>query len=173
MKRNPRKLAWTKSFRKAHAKEMTVDTTLTFAARRNVPVRYNRELVATTLVAMKRVEEIRQRRERVFYRKRMEGNTARSLEEDRKLVEENQHLLPPGERYVQENKMEMEEDMEQDEEMQIADRIAEENEMDFEEEDEDGESGEESDEEEILQPVKIKSRLPRAKMTVKGGIELD
>ncbi|KAI7107013.1 hypothetical protein KC352_g36804, partial [Hortaea werneckii] len=37
MKRNPRKLAWTKSFRRAHGKEMTVDSTLQFAQRRNVP----------------------------------------------------------------------------------------------------------------------------------------
>ena len=94
MKRNPRKLAWTKSFRSAHGKEMTVDSTLTFAARRNVPVRYNRELVATTLKAMKRVSEIRQRRERAFYKKRMEGNKERIKAEDRKLVAENSHLLP-------------------------------------------------------------------------------
>jgi len=94
MKRNPRKLKWTKAFRKSAGKEMVVDSTLTFAARRNVPVRYNRDLVATTLKAMQRVSEIRQRRERVFYKKRMEGNKERQKAADRKLVEENQHLLP-------------------------------------------------------------------------------
>lgn len=95
MKRNPRKLAWTKSYRAAHGKEMTVDSTLAFAARRNVPVRYNRDLVAKTLQAMQRVEEVRQRRERLFYKERMKGNKERQLAADRKLVEENQHLLPP------------------------------------------------------------------------------
>ncbi|KAK5685202.1 ATPase-activating ribosome biosynthesis protein [Elasticomyces elasticus] len=95
MKRNPRKLAWTKSFRRAHGKEMTVDSTLQFAQRRNIPVRYNRELVATTLQAMQRVSEIRARRERQFYKNRMRGNKAKQLEADRKLVAENQHLLPP------------------------------------------------------------------------------
>ncbi|KAH9832418.1 Ribosome biogenesis protein RLP24 [Teratosphaeria destructans] len=95
MKRNPRKLAWTKSFRRAHGKEMTVDSTLRFAQRRNVPVRYNRELVATTLQAMQRVSEIRAKRERQFYKNRMKGNKAKQLEADRKLVAENQHLLPP------------------------------------------------------------------------------
>ena len=94
MKRNPRKLAWTKAFRKSAGKEMVVDSTLTFAARRNVPVRYNRDLVATTLKAMERVSEIRQRRERVFYKKRMAGNKEREKEANRKLVEENEHLLP-------------------------------------------------------------------------------
>ena len=95
MKRNPRKLGWTKAFRRAHNKEMTVDSTLQFAQRRNVPVRYNRELVQKTLRAMERVEEVRRRRERQFYRNRMRGNKERELEADRKLVAENQHLLPP------------------------------------------------------------------------------
>ncbi|KAJ4319543.1 ATPase-activating ribosome biosynthesis protein [Neodidymelliopsis sp. IMI 364377] len=100
MKRNPRKLAWTKSFRRAHGKEMTVDSTLAFAQRRNIPVRYNRDLVNTTLKAMSRVTEIRARRERAFYKARMRGNKQRQREEDRKLVEENQHLLPPSERFA-------------------------------------------------------------------------
>jgi large subunit ribosomal protein L24e len=94
MKRNPRKLKWTKAFRKSAGKEMVVDSTLTFAARRNVPVRYNRDLVATTLKAMQRVSDIRQRRERVFYKKRMEGNKEREKAANRKLVAENEHLLP-------------------------------------------------------------------------------
>jgi large subunit ribosomal protein L24e len=100
MKRNPRKLAWTKAFRRAHGKEMTVDSTLAFAARRNVPVRYNRDHVAKTLRAMSRVGEIRNRRERQFYKGRMKDNRSIQREADRKLVAENQHLLPPEERDV-------------------------------------------------------------------------
>ncbi|KAF2728006.1 hypothetical protein EJ04DRAFT_478072 [Polyplosphaeria fusca] len=102
MKRNPRKLGWTKAFRKAHGKEMTVDSTLQFAQRRNVPVRYNRDLVQTTLKAMSRISEIRARRERAFYKARMRGNKARERAENRKIVEENQHLLPPSERWATE-----------------------------------------------------------------------
>ncbi|SPQ25066.1 c6590750-c888-414a-9db8-ffbbcee9c56f [Thermothielavioides terrestris] len=94
MKRNPRKLKWTKAYRKNAGKEMVVDSTLQFAARRNVPVRYNRELIAKTLKAMERISEIRSRRERVFYKKRMAGKRARELAAARKLVSENQHLLP-------------------------------------------------------------------------------
>ncbi|KAK9240451.1 ribosomal protein L24e-domain-containing protein [Lipomyces kononenkoae] len=96
MKRNPRKVRWTKAFRKAAGKEMVVDSTLTFAARRNVPVRYNRELVAVTLKAMQRVAEIRTKRERAFYKNRMRGNRAKQREEDRKLVAENEELLKQG-----------------------------------------------------------------------------
>lgn len=94
MKRNPRKLKWTKAFRKCAGKEMVVDSSLTFAARRNIPVRYNRTLIAKTLQAMKRISEIRQKRERVFYKKRMEGNRERNKELNRKLVETQSHLLP-------------------------------------------------------------------------------
>ena len=92
-RRNPRKLRWTKAFRKAAGKELAVDSTLTFAQRRNVPVRYNRELVATTLKAMSRIEEIRQRRERAFYKNRMKGNKERDFLRDKKLVESNPELL--------------------------------------------------------------------------------
>ncbi|KAI6779405.1 Ribosome biogenesis protein-like protein [Emericellopsis cladophorae] len=94
LKRNPRKLKWTKAFRKAAGKELTVDSTLAFGARRNIPIRYDRDLVQKTLKAMERVSEIRARRERVFYKNRMKGNKARELARARRLVAENEHLLP-------------------------------------------------------------------------------
>ncbi|KAF7792953.1 hypothetical protein EIP86_004056 [Pleurotus ostreatoroseus] len=71
MKRNPRKVRWTKAFRKAAGKEMTIDSTIDFEKRRNVPVRYNRELVETTVKAMKRISEIKSRREHAFWKHRM------------------------------------------------------------------------------------------------------
>ncbi|KAI7278098.1 Ribosome biogenesis protein [Hortaea werneckii] len=148
MKRNPRKLAWTKSFRRAHGKEMTVDSTLQFAQRRNVPVRYNRELVATTLQAMQRVGEIRARREKQFYQNRMKGNRAKQLEADRKLVEENQHLLPPQYRDQVEKVLEAEPEAEKEE-------------MEEMEEDE-----EELDPEELEQEAKVEAKKQKA---VKGG----
>lgn len=73
---------------------MTVDSTLQFAARRNIPVRYDRNLVSATLKAMRRVSEIRARRERVFFKNRMAGNKERVRAANRKLVAENEHLLP-------------------------------------------------------------------------------
>ncbi|KAJ7709833.1 ribosomal protein L24e-domain-containing protein [Mycena rosella] len=71
MKRNPRKVRWTKAFRKAAGKEMTIDSTIDFEKRRNIPVRYDRELVQTTLKVMKRVGEIKKRRELAFFKNRM------------------------------------------------------------------------------------------------------
>lgn len=73
---------------------MTIDSTLAFAARRNIPVRYNRDLVENTVKAMERIEEIKAKRQRAFYKKRMEGNNERQRLEDAKLVAENEHLLP-------------------------------------------------------------------------------
>ena len=73
---------------------MVVDTTLQFAQRRNIPVRSNRELTEKVLQSMKRVGEIRLKRERVFYKNRMAGNKERRRLADRKLVAENEHLLP-------------------------------------------------------------------------------
>ena len=43
---------------------------------------------------MERVAEIRAKRERVFYKNRMKGNKQREKDANRKLVAENEHLLP-------------------------------------------------------------------------------
>ncbi|KAH3899128.1 probable Ribosome biogenesis protein RLP24 [Saccharomycodes ludwigii] len=123
-RRNPRKLKWTKAFRKAAGKELAVDSTLTFAQRRNVPVRYNRELVATTLKAMSRIEEIRQKRERAFYKNRMRGNKERDFLRDKELIERNAELLNMREveltkQAEKEAKMELEDEQSEDEEMDI------------------------------------------------------
>ncbi|GAQ39141.1 ATPase-activating ribosome biosynthesis protein [Aspergillus tubingensis] len=97
-KRQPRRVKWTKAGRAAKGKEMIVDSSLVlsqFAKKRNVPVKYDRNLVAATIKAMERVEEIRQRRERVFTKRRLAGKLARDRkrEADRKVVMEGEHLI--------------------------------------------------------------------------------
>lgn len=149
-RRNPRKLRWTKAFRKAAGKELVVDSTLTFAARRNVPVRYNRELVATTLKAMSRIEEIRQKRERAFYKNRMRGNKERQMAADRKLVEQNPELLRMRDVELRRRaeKLAKKAQQESDDEM-----------MDVESEsEEEEESEEESEEEAVKQKVALKAK---------------
>lgn len=93
MKRNPRKMRWTKAFRKAAGKEMTVDSTFEFEKRRNVPVRYDRELMATTVRTVRRVQEIRARRERLHYRLRQKGKAERETNEALKQVQQSADLL--------------------------------------------------------------------------------
>jgi large subunit ribosomal protein L24e len=71
MKKNPRKTRWTKAFRKVAGKEMVLDSTFEFEKRRNRPQKYDREKMAVTLRAMKKVAEIKEKRERNFIKKRI------------------------------------------------------------------------------------------------------
>ncbi|TEB36379.1 hypothetical protein FA13DRAFT_1623904 [Coprinellus micaceus] len=87
MKRNPRKVRWTKAFRKAAGKEMTIDSTIDFEKRRNVPVRYDRELVQTTIKAMRRIQEIRTKRERAFFKNRMAVARAKQKAHRKKMLD--------------------------------------------------------------------------------------
>lgn len=98
MKRQPRKLKWTKTHRALHGKEMIVDQNLLlsqFAKRRNAPVKYDRNLMAATLKAMERIEEIRAKRERVFTRRRLSGKAQREKKrmEDLKVIATGEHLI--------------------------------------------------------------------------------
>ncbi|CDR37374.1 RHTO0S02e14048g1_1 [Rhodotorula toruloides] len=96
MKRNPRKLKWTKAFRKAAGKEMTVDSTLQFEKRRHVPVVYDRDLVQATVAGMKRIAEIKARRERAFFKARMAAAKEGQLTNDSLEVTRSGHLLTPS-----------------------------------------------------------------------------
>lgn len=93
MKRNPRKVRWTKAFRKAAGKDMIMDSTLEFEKRRNVPIKYDRELAATTVSAMSRIQEIKSRREKAFYKSRMLASKPVSLRTDALEVLSGSHLL--------------------------------------------------------------------------------
>merc|ERR1711916_8197 len=73
MKRNPKKLRWTKAFRRATGRELTMDKTLEFEKRRNRPVKYNRELWEKTVKAIQKVEEVKAAREKRMYQRRMMG----------------------------------------------------------------------------------------------------
>ena len=53
-----------------HLPVSSQDSTIDFEKRRNVPVRYDRELMQTTIHAMKRVAEVKKRREHAFWKNR-------------------------------------------------------------------------------------------------------
>ena len=92
-KRNPRKVRWTKAFRKAHGKELTMDATFDFEKKRNVPVKYSRELWQKTVEAIKRVEAIRSRRQAQFIRNRLKAGLKLRDEAEKQEVEKGVHLL--------------------------------------------------------------------------------
>ena len=97
MKRNPRKVRWTKAYRHAMGKEMTVDSTFEFEKRRNVPVRYNRDIVVETIGAIKRINEIRDARQKRFFENRVKKAQARHQDANQREIEKNIHLIDdPG-----------------------------------------------------------------------------
>lgn len=70
-KHNPKKVRWTKSYRKTHGKELLYDKTLEFEQHKDEPVRYNRDNYVKTIAAMNRVDEIKKDRQMKFWRTRM------------------------------------------------------------------------------------------------------
>mmetsp|Transcript_8541 Transcript_8541/g.19132 ORF Transcript_8541/g.19132 Transcript_8541/m.19132 type:complete len:178 (+) Transcript_8541:165-698(+) len=95
-KRNPRKVAWTKAYRKTRGKELAVDSTFEFEKRRNRPVKYDRTLMGKTIMAMQRVQSIKERREERFHANRMKDSKAEKVSQARVEIEKHTELLAPA-----------------------------------------------------------------------------
>ncbi len=95
-KRNPRKVAWTKAYRRTRGKEMAVDSTFEFEKRRNRPVKYDRDLMGKTIMAMQRVQEIKTAREERFHANRMKDAKLEKKEQARVEIEKSIELLAPA-----------------------------------------------------------------------------
>jgi large subunit ribosomal protein L24e len=74
-------------------KELKVDPSLEFEKRRNEPVKYNSQLWQTTMKAMKRIEEIKTRRQNHFINNRLKKGKELRKAADIKEVEKNIHLI--------------------------------------------------------------------------------
>ncbi|KAK1160718.1 putative ribosome biogenesis protein RLP24 [Acipenser oxyrinchus oxyrinchus] len=92
-KRNPRKVRWTKAFRKSAGKELTVDNSFEFEKRRNEPLKYKRELWNKTVESIKRVEEIKRKRQARFIMNRLKKGKQLEKEEAISEVKKNIHLI--------------------------------------------------------------------------------
>lgn len=95
-KRNPRKVAWTKAYRKTRGKEMAVDATFEFEKRRNRPVKYDRELMGQTLQAMQKVGEIQTARQERYFASRMKDAAVEKKKQARVEIEKSIELLAPA-----------------------------------------------------------------------------
>jgi len=93
MKRNPRKVRWTKAFRKSHGKELTVDPSFEFEKKRNIPLKYDRELWQKTIHAIQRIEGIKEKRQHLYIKNRLQKAKAIAKEVDRKEVQININLI--------------------------------------------------------------------------------
>merc|ERR1712063_112975 len=94
-KRNPRKTKWTKAYRRAHGKEMIVDTTLEFEKKRNRPMKYDREMMGTTIKAMKRISEIKRNREVRFHKNRLRGRKKQEVLQSIKELRQFKDIIKP------------------------------------------------------------------------------
>ncbi|KAI7690496.1 hypothetical protein SSS_07322 [Sarcoptes scabiei] len=90
---NPRKKRWTKTFRKANGKELAFDKTFEFEKRRNIPVKYSRELWSKTKEAIEEINRIKEKRESHFIMKRKVMAEKFKREMDRKEVERDISLI--------------------------------------------------------------------------------
>ena len=71
MKRNPRRLRWTKAYRKTHNKELAIDSTFLFERKRNRVEKYNRQVMEKSLKAIPVIKKIQKKREKDFWKRRM------------------------------------------------------------------------------------------------------
>ncbi|KAL5976060.1 putative ribosome biogenesis protein RLP24 [Asimina triloba] len=93
MKRNPRKLKWTKAYRRLRGKDMTQDSTFVFERKRNRPERYDRNLAENTLKAIKKIDKIRIEREARHHAQRMKGKRAKEQREATRELEQDIHMV--------------------------------------------------------------------------------
>ncbi|XP_068646177.1 probable ribosome biogenesis protein RLP24 [Aristolochia californica] len=93
MKRNPRKVKWTKAYRRLHGKDMTQDATFEFERKRNRPERYDRNVTENTLKAIKKIDKIRVEREARHYTKRIKGKKGMEQKADTRELEQSIHMV--------------------------------------------------------------------------------
>ncbi|KAL6884646.1 hypothetical protein ACP4OV_010582 [Aristida adscensionis] len=94
MKRNPRKVKWTKAYRRLHGKDMTQDATFEFERKRNRPERYDRNVTEQTLKAIPLITKIRHDRLKKHITDRQKQGKTKERERDAKELEQNIDMLP-------------------------------------------------------------------------------
>ncbi|CAI0398199.1 unnamed protein product [Linum tenue] len=93
MKRNPRKVKWTKAYRRLHGKDMTKDSTFELERKRNRPERYDRNVMENTLKAIKKIDKIRHDRAADHIAQRWKPKAAKERREARKELEQSISLI--------------------------------------------------------------------------------
>lgn len=113
-KKNPRKVKWTKAYRKTVGKELAIDPSFEFEKRRNVPLIYNREKWVKTVDAMKKIESIRQRRTNTHIMQRLRKGRELETERDIKEVQRDMALIKSPAAGLKQRKLLEEEEEKQD-----------------------------------------------------------
>ncbi|KAG5886370.1 hypothetical protein JTB14_034904 [Gonioctena quinquepunctata] len=92
-KKNPRKVKWTKAYRKTVGKELSIDPAFEFEKRRHVPVKYDRQTWTKAIEAMKKVETIKQKRQKAHIMQRLRKGRVLEQERDVKEVQRDLSLI--------------------------------------------------------------------------------
>ncbi|MFS7991054.1 putative ribosomal protein L24e [Helianthus anomalus] len=91
--RNPRKVKWTKAYRRLHGKDMTQDATFEFERKRNRPERYDRNLTENTLKAIKVIDKVRSRRGEKHIQNRLKVRVSKDRKEAIKELDQQIHMV--------------------------------------------------------------------------------
>ncbi|KAK9892278.1 hypothetical protein WA026_019085 [Henosepilachna vigintioctopunctata] len=113
------KVRWTEAYRKTVGKERAIDPSLEFEKRRNVPVKYSREQMSKTVEAMKKIVNIKEKRERAYVMQRLRKAREIEKESDIKEVQRDLALIKSPAAGVRQSQAEeqIQDDKQSDEEM--------------------------------------------------------
>ncbi|CRH00608.1 60S ribosomal subunit protein L24-2, putative [Plasmodium relictum] len=92
-KHNPRKVKWTKIYRKERKKELNYDKTFEFEKIRNEPIKYDRDLFIKTINAMKKIDEIKEKRKLRYYKNRIKESSDKNINLSLNYIKKNPLLL--------------------------------------------------------------------------------
>ncbi|UKK01418.2 60S ribosomal protein L24 [Theileria orientalis] len=93
-KHNPRKIKWTKAYRRLQGKELNNDENIEMELRKNTPVRYNRNLYINAIKAIKQTEKVEYLRKLLLFKQRRRNLVAKKLSLAEKELEKHKDILP-------------------------------------------------------------------------------
>ncbi|KAG9149909.1 hypothetical protein Leryth_009985 [Lithospermum erythrorhizon] len=103
MKRNPRKVKWTKAYRRLHGKDMTQDSTFEFERKRNRPEKYDRNVTADVLTAIKKIDKVRSTRSAQHIKTRVSRKKSQQLKFDLKTLQQQIGMIKAPDSLQQED----------------------------------------------------------------------
>uniref|UniRef100_A0A8C9GHH2 Probable ribosome biogenesis protein RLP24 n=1 Tax=Piliocolobus tephrosceles TaxID=591936 RepID=A0A8C9GHH2_9PRIM len=92
-KHNPRKVKWTKVYRKERKKELCSDSIFEFEKIRNEPTKYDRDLYIKTISTMKTIDKIKEKRKMQFYKNRIKEIADKKINLSINYIKKNPLLL--------------------------------------------------------------------------------
>ncbi|CDO62943.1 60S ribosomal subunit protein L24-2, putative [Plasmodium reichenowi] len=92
-KHNPRKVKWTKIYRKERNKELSYDKTFDFEKIRNEPIKYDRDIYIKTINAIKKIDTIKEKRKMRFYKNRIIEASDKNMNLSLNYIKKNPLLL--------------------------------------------------------------------------------